>query len=250
MATSAEALQTTFTVDEFAAQMPNARLILSDEPQMESPEHYEQLALLTTTLNWVWREHQEFFIGANLSIYYDRNELMRRKFCGPDFFLVHGVEKAKRNSWVVWEEGGRYPDLIIELLSDSTAKTDRTGKKQLYQNIFRTPEYFWFHPRSLEFQGFRLANNHVYEAIPERNGMKWSDMLQMYLGIHEKQLRFYAPDESLIPTPTESAQMEYNRAEAEHERAEAEHKRAEAEHKRAEALAAKLRELGLDPTAS
>ncbi len=235
MAISAEALQTTsFTGVEFAKQMPNARLILSDEPQMESPEHYEQLALLTTSLNWIWRDRQGFFIGANLSIYYDRNELLRRKFCGPDFFLVKDVEQAKRNSWVIWEEGGRYPDLIIEILSNSTAKTDRIDKKALYQNIFRTPEYFWFHPYTLEFVGFSLTSNHVYQTIPEHKGMKWSNVLQMYLGIHANKLRFYAPDGSLIPTPAESAQIE--------------HERAEREYQRAEVLAAKLQALGIDPT--
>ncbi len=228
MATSTAALQTTsFTGAEFAEQMPNARLILSDEPQLESPEHYEQLALLTTSLNWNWRDRQGFFIGANLSIYYDRSELLRRKFCGPDFFLVKDVEPAKRNSWVVWEEGGRYPDLIIEILSDSTAKTDRVDKKQLYQNIFRTPEYFWFHPYTLEFQGFQLSKKLIYEPINDTNGMKWSNALQMYLGIHTNKLRFYSQDGNLIPTPAKSAEIE---------------------RKRAEALAAKLQELGIDPT--
>ncbi len=33
---------------------------------------------------------------------------------------------------------GKYPDLIIELLSESTATTDRNLKKSLYQDRFRT----------------------------------------------------------------------------------------------------------------
>ncbi len=155
-------------------------------------------------------------------------------FCGPDFFLVKDVEPAKRNSWVVWEEAGRYPDLIIEILSDSTAKTDRVDKKQLYQNIFRTPEYFWSHPCTLEFQGFQLSKDMVYEPLPDVNGMKWSNALQMYLGIHNQKLRFYAQDHSLIPTLAESTQIE--------------HEQAEIERRRAEALATKLQELGIDPT--
>jgi len=38
---------------------------------------------------------------------------------------------------------GKYPNLIVEILSDSTAAIDRGLKKQLYQ-AFRTPDYFWF----------------------------------------------------------------------------------------------------------
>jgi len=39
--------------------------------------------------------------------------------------------------------------LIVELLSESTAKVDREEKRELYQRIFRTPEYFYFSPETL-----------------------------------------------------------------------------------------------------
>ncbi|MGI2909488.1 Uma2 family endonuclease, partial [Tolypothrix sp. VBCCA 56010] len=68
-------------------------------------------------LEWLWRKRNDFFIGANLTIYFSRQQLRNRDFRGPDFFLVRDTEKRPRNSWVVWEEDGRYPDLIIELLS-------------------------------------------------------------------------------------------------------------------------------------
>jgi Uma2 family endonuclease len=255
MATPAEVVERALMPAELAERMPHARLLLSDEPQMESPEHYEQLALLTTTLQWAWRHRSGFFIGANLSIYYDRNQLTRRRFCGPDLFVVNEAEPAKRNSWVVWEEGGRYPDLIIELLSDSTAPTDRNGKKRLYQDVFRTPEYFWFHPLTLEFEGFRLSAEHRYEPIPaDARGQRLSEALRMRLGVHARKLRFFDLDGELIPTPAESALQEHAEAEAqrrlaeaEHARAETEHARAEAERRRADALAARLRAAGLDP---
>jgi len=46
---------------------------------------------------------------------------------------------------VVWEEG-KAPDVIIELLSESTATQDKTVKKEIYQNQMRFPEYFWYDP--------------------------------------------------------------------------------------------------------
>lgn len=61
---------------------------------------------------------------------------------GQDFFLVRDVDPRPRTSWVVWNEDGRYPDLIIELLSDSTAEVDRTEKKRLYQTMFPNPGVF------------------------------------------------------------------------------------------------------------
>jgi Uma2 family endonuclease len=159
-----------FTAQQLEAMMPDATQLLSDEPEMESSLHYAQLALLVACLEWLWRNQPDFFIGANLTIYFSRQQLRNRDFRGPDFFLVKRTEARSRNAWVVWEEDGRYPDLIIELLSTFTAKVDHTLKKDLYQNRFRTPEYFWFSPETLEFQGFRLVG-HEYEAInPNEHG--------------------------------------------------------------------------------
>ncbi len=52
--------------------------------------------------------------------------------------MVLDTEYKERKSWMVWEENGKYPNLILEILSESTAKVDRGLKKQLYQNVFRT----------------------------------------------------------------------------------------------------------------
>ncbi|MCP4702021.1 MAG: Uma2 family endonuclease, partial [Gammaproteobacteria bacterium] len=50
----------------------------------------------------------------------------------------------RRNKWVVWEEGGRYPDVIFEFFSPSTRHKDLKEKKDLYEQTFRTREYFCF----------------------------------------------------------------------------------------------------------
>ena len=63
------------------------------------------------------------------------------------------------------------PNIIIELLSESTAKVDRGLKKQIYQDTFHTPEYFWFDLDSLEFVGFCLING-TYQPI-EPNDQGW-----------------------------------------------------------------------------
>lgn len=223
-----------FTAQQLAERMPDARELLSDEPEMESTQHYQQLALLVSHLEWYWQERDDFFIGANLTVYYTHEQLRRREFRGPDFFLVLGVTREPRNSWVVWEEEGRYPDLIIELLSDSTARVDRTDKKSLYQNIFRTPEYFWFSPITGEFAGFRLIEGR-YEAIPaDERGWRWSKKLELYLGVEDGWLRYFAPDGSRVLGPEETALWEREQAEHERQRAEEAQQRAEQERQRAE----------------
>jgi Uma2 family endonuclease len=196
------------TAAQFSEIMPDARVIMSDEPEMESSLHYLQLLILVTCLEWYWRDRHDYFIGANLTIYFSRQQLKNREFRGPDFFLVQEVSGHPRPSWVVWEEDGQYPDLIIELLSDSTARVDRTIKKQLYQDRFRTPEYFWFSPESLEFMGYRLVGHQYQEIPPTLQGWRWSEALNLYLGVEDSQLRYFTADGLKLPTPQEAALME------------------------------------------
>ena len=119
----------------------------------------------------------------------------------------------ERKSWVVWREGGKYPHVIIEILSESTAKIDREEKKQIYQDVFRTPNYFWFDPESLEFQGFTLVGGKYEPIEPGEQGWLWSQQLGLYLGIHQQKLRYFTPDGELVPTPEEAAIQAQQRAE-------------------------------------
>jgi Uma2 family endonuclease len=231
---------------EFVAAMPDASQLLSEEPEMESSLHFAQLALLVATLEWLWRDRQDFFIGANLSIYFSRERLKNRDFRGPDFFLVKGVQRRPRKSWVVWEEDGKYPDLIIELLSDSTEEVDREIKLELYQDRFRTPEYFWFSPDTLELTGWKLVDG-KYQRIEPDEGLLWSNVLELYLGVEDGRLRYFSREGEKVASPEEEALINKKIAELESARAERESARAEREAARAGRLAAILRDLGIDP---
>ena len=235
------------TAQQYAELMPDGSLLLSDEPEMDSSLHWSQLELLVSCLEQHWRGREDYFIGADISVYYSRQQLLHRELRGPDFFLVKGTERRPRNSWVVWEEQGRYPDLIIELLSNSTEQVDRTAKKQLYQESFRTPEYFWFHPETLELAGFRLVDGVYRPILGDDRDWRYSEQLGLYLGVHDGQLRYFGPDGGLIATSAETALAEARRAQE--LRAEVEQARAETERERlrAEALAARLRSLGIEP---
>ena len=218
--------------------------LLSDEPPLETYRHLNQIMLLLWCLNWWWRDRPDaprsrrnnFFAAGNLTIYYSPRQRRNERFRGPDFFVVLDTEYRERTSWVVWEEDDKYPNVIIEMLSDSTAETDRVTKREIYQNVFRTPEYFWFDPYSLEFQGLRLSQQGEYVEIPRNErGWRWSEQLELYLGIVEEKLRFLTATGELVPDPTESSIQEMLQKEAERRRADAERQRADAESQRADA---------------
>ena len=179
--------------------------LLSYEPPMETYLHLQQMILLLKCLEWWWRDRSDFFAAGNLTIYYSLQQRKSEFFRGPDFFVVLGTERKPRPSWVVWQEGGQYPHVIIEILSDSTAETDRGLKKQIYQDIFRTPDYFWFDPNSFEFQGFQLVGGQYQALEANEQGCLWSQQLQLFLGLENGQLRFFTPQGKLVPTAEESA---------------------------------------------
>jgi Uma2 family endonuclease len=180
--------------------------LLSDEPPMETELHLRQLMLLIQSLELLWKDRQDFYAFGNLTIYYSPNQRKSEYFRGPDFFVVLGVARKPRKSWLVWEEDGKYPHVIIDILSDSTAETDRGLKKEIYQETFRTPNYFWFDPTSLEFKGFQLMAGKYEEIAANEQGWLWSQQLELFLGVHDSQLRFFTPEGKLVPTPEEVAE--------------------------------------------
>lgn len=221
------------TAQQLADLMPDATQLESNEPETDSSLHYAQLALLVACLEWLWQDRRDFFIGANLTIYFSREQLKSKDFRGPDFFLVNQTERRPRRSWVVWEEGGRYPDVVVELLSPATAQVDRTLKKALYQDRFRTPEYFWFSPETLEFQGYRLVGQHYTKIVPTDQGWRWSEVLGLFLGVQAGVLRYWHLSGDLVPTPEEAAMQAQQVA----QQAEA----------RAARLVEQLKSLGIEP---
>lgn len=211
--------------------------LYSDEPPLETDFHREQIDLLIRLLKYWWRDRPNFYISGNLTVYYNQQQLKSRDFRGPDVFVVLDTEKKDRRSWAIWEEGGKYPNLVIELLSGSTATVDRGTKKLLYQNIWRVPNYFWFHPETLEFAGFHLVDGQYQAIAPTEKGYLWSDQLELYLGICDRQLRYFRADGQLVPLPEEQERLAKEQERLAKEQAQ----------KRVEQLEILLRSQGIDP---
>ncbi len=214
---------------------------LSDEPQLESHLHMEQLIILLTCLQCWWWERDDFFACGNISIYYEKGQINGQsdRASGPDFFVVLNTDPRARYSWVVWQENNRYPNLIVELLSEETANTDKTTKKTLYQDRFSTPEYFWFHPKTLEFEGFRLVEGKYQPIAPNQRGWRWSEELGLYLGVYERQLRYFTENGEIVRTPIEQLTVESEQRDLIQQRDLAQ-QQAESEHRERESVQQQL----------
>jgi len=227
--------ETTLAAPDIQLPPTEAELPYDDGIPMESARHKAQMDLLIDALLPWLGEREDGFIGGNMFVYYSLAQVRNQDFKGPDFFAVLGVPQGERRSWVVWQEG-KAPDVVIELLSTSTASTDKNEKKLIYQNQMRVPEYFWYDPFNPEdLAGFSLDKG-VYQpiAVNAQNQLVSQSLrlgLQLwpgnYKGINATWLRWVTLEGDLLPTP---AEQEHQRAEQEHQRAEQERRRADNAH--------------------
>jgi len=251
-------------------------LVLEDGVPLETQYHQLQMQLFLELVHRRMAElgRDDFFAGGNIFVYYPPEQARavaeeerqlalfengfraeppkKVAYRGPDAFLVKGVDpRRERQVWVVWEEDGRFPDLVLELLSPSTAAFDRGEKKRIYERIFKSSEYFLYQPRSRQAEGWRLFDNSYQRITPGSQGRLWSRELEVELGVwhgvYRREaglwLRLFYPDGGLVPTQEEQIREERQRADAERQRADAERQRADTAEAELAHLRARLAEI-------
>ncbi len=221
-----------------------------DGEPMETLRHRLQMELLIHSIDPWASARGDCFVGGNMFLYFSSEQVRGKDFRGPDFFVVLGVSPRERKSWVVWDEE-KGPDLIVELLSESTAHTDKTEKKRVYQDRLRVAEYFWYDPWNPEdFAGFTLTDGRYRPLLPRTVGRIPSPLLGLdlcwwdgsYGGVETRWIRWSTPDGQLLPTAAEAAiaAAEAARLEADAAKSAAEVERSKAEVAQSEAELAKL----------
>jgi Uma2 family endonuclease len=181
--------------------------------------------LLIELVCWFYRDRTDFYAGGNMFIYFTEKQAQGLRFRGPDFFYVNGVPREPiRRKWVVMHEGGKYPDVIIELLSETTANEDRTTKKHVYETVFHTHEYFCYDPETKKLEGWRLIDGRYEDIVPNERGWLWSSELNLWLGAWEGKhpgtgaqavwLRYFDAKGELVLNRAEAAEAEIARLKA------------------------------------
>ncbi|MBI4820252.1 MAG: Uma2 family endonuclease [Deltaproteobacteria bacterium] len=225
------------------------QLPTEDGEPFESKRHRQATILLSEPLELFWATRDDFFVGSNMFVYFSAIQAKRNDFRGPDVFVVLDTDRRERQAWVVWEENGKSPDLVIELLSPSTEADDRGRKRQIYERAMRVGEYFLFDPFTGILEGLRLDGNGVYRPIPvepsgrmksARTGLELGVWVGIYHGTHAPWLRWFTADGSMLPSDEDlKAHAAAEAARAQTEAARAEAARDEAKAARDEAKAAK-----------
>jgi Uma2 family endonuclease len=202
------------------------------------------MMLLLETLGVAWKDRKDYFAAGNMFVYYSQLQAKKNDFRGPDVFVVLETVWKERKSWVVWEEDGKTPDVVIELISPSTEATDRGEKMRIYSKLLKVGHYYLFDPFTKILEGYELdPNSWTYRPIqPDDHGWFPCQSLELSLGvvpgefqnIQTEWLRWIDSEGKVLLHSLEIARSEAQRAEQEAQRAEQEAQRAEQEAQRAE----------------
>ncbi len=204
------------------------------QPMGETDKHILLMMNLRFVLDEFFRTLERVYVGSNLMCYYVEGD--PTKSISPDVFVARGAAKGERRIYKFWEEPA--PQVVFELSSRKTRKADLTDKKEIYAWL-GVREYYIFDPEyklNPPFRAFRLHGQQLIEEIVTGNRVM-SQELGLELVNDGQTLRLRNPQTGeFLRTPAEEFAAHRNAQE-----------RIAMEAARADRLAAKLRELGLDP---
>ncbi|MCZ6679286.1 MAG: Uma2 family endonuclease, partial [Candidatus Poribacteria bacterium] len=108
------------------------------KPMAETDIHRKLMNDVIEMLENHFRARRDVYVSGNLLLYYEKGN--PKKSVAPDVFVVFGIEKKQRRTYLQWAEG-KGPDVVLEISSKSTAQHDLTGKKDLYAQVLGVKEY-------------------------------------------------------------------------------------------------------------
>ncbi|HLO84502.1 MAG TPA: Uma2 family endonuclease [Nostocaceae cyanobacterium] len=216
----------------------------SDGTFVQNFQEHPQSILLTDSIEPILQklhpDHQ-YCIGQDSGIYWRMTEPPEKGAVAPDWFYVPNVPPSLngqvRRSYVLWQEYVA-PLIVIEFVSGNGAeerdKTPITGKFWVYEQAIRVPYYAIYEVKKASVEIYSLVNGN-YEILPanERGHYPIKQMgveLGIWPGVYQNLelpwLRWWDHQGNLLLTGWERSSL----IEA-----------------RAERLAAKLRELNINP---
>ncbi len=205
------------------------------KPMAEGDIQCSYLTYARNALRIYFQNHLDVYVAGNLFIYYEKG--YPESVVAPDVFVVFGVENRDRRSYKTWEENNQTPDFVLEITSKSTRSKDQGAKKGIYA-FLGVREYFQYDPTgdylNPQLQGLHLVDGNYFpvatNTLADGTVSLPSEVLGLELRLEAGKLRFYNPatSQTLLTHEEEAAARQ-------------------AAEEKAQTLAAKLRELNIDP---
>jgi len=201
------------------------------QPMADNTIQFRWIVTIKENLEILFATDPTVFVAGDLLWYPVEGD--NRLSQAPDVMVVFGCPKRDRGSYQQWREDNIAPQVVFEILSPSNTVAEMTRKLLFYQQ-YGVEEYYIYDPSGNELIGSQRVEQHLTE-IPNLQG--WiSPRLGIRFELDASTLCIYTSSGDRFLTPVELA------AQRDQER-----QRADQEQQRADRLAAKLRDMGIDP---
>ena len=150
-------------------------LTCSDDTPIDNEDQNLLPNYLLFLFQLIWQNRQDWDFGADMAIYHTTGVSPKVPVV-PDVFLSIGVPRCKpgnksRKSYVLWEEDGVVPQLVLEMVS-WTPGGEYDDKLRIYQQlgvlyyVIYNPE-FWQRDRHQPFEVYKLTDGEYQLQIGE-----------------------------------------------------------------------------------
>ena len=130
------------------------------------------------------------------------------------------VAIRERHGYLIWEVG-KAPDFVLEIASESTARYDCTGKRDLYASI-GVGEYWRYDSTGGDYYGTPLVGEQLvggeyrpFEVYTTADREIWahSPVLDVDIYWGDDRLRVYDPDSGSFKLDAEELEQQYKESE-------------------------------------
>jgi Uma2 family endonuclease len=224
-----------------------------DQPMGENTLQFQWIITLFHGFENLYFERPDVFVSSDLFWYPVEGD--PTTVLAADLMIVFGRPKGHRGSYKQWEEGGVAPQVVIEIQSPSNT-TRNSARKRAFYRRYGVQEFYEYDPDTGVFLAWQRDGRKLV-PVPDPNGMT-SPLLGVRFEVsREGILSVIRPDgrpflsyrDMIMEAERHQEQLLQERLRAERERLKADQERLKADQERlkAEKLAARLRELGIDP---
>jgi Uma2 family endonuclease len=209
------------------------------QPMSDNTKQFRWIVLIKENLEILFAHDPQVFVAGNLLWYPVQGRPDIR--VGPDAMVAFGRPKGDRGSYKQWEEENIAPQAVFKVLSPGNTVSEMS-KKLLFYSHYGVEEYYLYDPDREILDGFIRGEQNILESIDNIQG--WiSPRLNIRFELTDSGLVIYRPDGEPFLTPVELRQQ----FEQGVQKTKAAQAQAEAAQVQVNRLAARLRELGVDP---
>jgi len=198
------------------------------QPIADNTRQFHWIQKIYMNLAALFANDPQVFVAGDLLWYPVEGDNKTRQ--APDVMVVFGVPKGDRGSYKQWCENNIAPQVVFEILSPGN-RFGEMLKKQAFYDTYGVEEYYIYDPDRHDLSILVRSERGDLHLVTDRADDWVSPRLGIRFQLGEDTLTLLRPDGQPFSTLTEEIQ------------------RTAQERQRADLLAAKLRELGIDPEA-